>query len=198
MTIAGMSQVLGVTPTAIRNRLGRLVDSGMVERQAETGSRGRPRYFYQASIEAHKRLGQNYADLALALWDELMLTVKDSQLRRLLFGRVTDKLAEQYLSEVQGHEWQGRMVELGVILAERGIEAEVTFATPETLPILRQHSCPYYTLAAMDRTVCALERRMFEKVLGHNLRLSRCRLDGHRSCDFEAEPVFGPVVVHPV
>ena len=29
---------------------------------------------------------------------------------------------------------------------------------------------------------------MFEKVLGRGLRLSQCRLDGHRSCDFEAKP----------
>jgi hypothetical protein len=30
---------------------------------------------------------------------------------------------------------------------------------------------------------------MFEKVLGRGLRLSQCRLDGHRSCDFEAKPI---------
>ena len=35
---------------------------------------------------------------------------------------------------------------------------------------------------------CAMERKMFEKVLGRGLRLSQCRLDGHRSCDFEAKP----------
>ncbi len=35
---------------------------------------------------------------------------------------------------------------------------------------------------------------MFEKVLGRGLRLSQCRLDGHRFCDFEAKPeVAGPV-----
>jgi hypothetical protein len=34
-----------------------------------------------------------------------------------------------------------------------------------------------------------MERKMFEKVLGRSLRLSQCRLDGHRSCDFEAKPV---------
>jgi hypothetical protein len=33
-----------------------------------------------------------------------------------------------------------------------------------------------------------MERKMFEKVLGRGLRLSQCRLDGHRSCDFEAKP----------
>ena len=31
-----------------------------------------------------------------------------------------------------------------------------------------------------------------EKVLGRSLRLSQCRLDGHRSCDFEAKPITGP------
>ena len=195
ISIAALVDQSGVTPTAIRNRLSRLVESGMVERQAAVGGRGRPKYTYQASVAAHKRLGQNYADLALVLWDELMHAVEDRKLRRLLFGRVIDKLADQYRSEVRGDEWQGRMVELGSILAERGIETEVTNATDESLPILRQHSCPYYALAEVDRAVCALERKMFEKVLGRSLRLSRCRLDGHRSCDFEAKPMFDSFAV---
>jgi hypothetical protein len=32
---------------------------------------------------------------------------------------------------------------------------------------------------------------MFEKVLG-GAPLSQCRLDGHRSCDFEAKPIIEP------
>lgn len=197
ITIAALAQAMGVTPTAVRNRLGRLVEAGMVERRAESAGRGRPRYTYQASIEAHRSLGQNYTDLALVLWNELMHEVADRKLRRLLFGRVIEKLAEQFRSEVRGDEWQGRMVQLGSILAERGVEAEVT-ARDAALPILRQHSCPYYALAEVDRTVCALERKMFEKVLGQSLRLSRCRLDGHRSCDFEAKPDVSHLAVHPV
>ena len=86
-----------MTPTAVRNRLTRLVGSGMVERRSESGQSGPPEaHAYQASVEAHKKLGQNYADLAVALWGELMQAVEDRKLRRLLFGRVTDRLAEQY------------------------------------------------------------------------------------------------------
>ena len=59
----------------------------------------------------------------------------------------------------------------------------------ELIPILRQHSCPYYELAEADPAICALERKMFEKVLGRSLRLSQCRLDGDRFCDFQAKPV---------
>jgi predicted ArsR family transcriptional regulator len=192
LTVAEMGGALGVTPTAIRNRLTRLVGSGMVERRSETGARGRPRHTYQASAEAHKKLGQNYADLAVALWGELMQAVEDRKLRRLLFGRVTDRLAEQYRGQLRDEGWEGRMVQLGSILHDRGIEAEVTKTDGGLLPILRQHSCPYFALAEVDRAVCAMERKMFEKVLGRGLRISQCRLDGHRSCDFEAKPIVEP------
>ena len=84
------------------------------------------------------------------------------------------------------------MVQLGTILHDRGVEAEVTRGDGGSLPVLKQHSCPYHALAEVDRAVCAMERKMFEKVLGHGLRLSQCRLDGHRSCDFEAKPAVEP------
>ena len=102
-----------MTPTAVRNRLTRLVGSGMVERRTEHGGRGRPKHTYQASVEAHKRLGQNYADLALVLWDEMMRTVEDRKLRRLLFGRITERLAELYRAQITGDAWEGRLVQLG-------------------------------------------------------------------------------------
>jgi predicted ArsR family transcriptional regulator len=192
LDVAEMGRQLGVTPTAIRNRLTRLVGSGLVERRCLTGGRGRPKFTYQASAEAHKRLGQNYADLAVALWDEMMRTVEDRKLRRLLFARIIDRLADLYRAQVYGQEWEGRMVQLGTILHDRGIEAEVTWASEGGPPVLKQHSCPYYELAEVDHAICALERKMFEKVLGRSLRLSQCRLDGHRSCDFEAKPISGP------
>ncbi len=103
---------------------------------------------------------------ALGRDDEL---VADRKLRRLLFTRVTDRLAEIYRSQVSGHEWEGRLVQLTSVLHDRGIEAEVARDAGAAIPILRQHSCPYYELAEADRAICALERKMFEKVLGREL-----------------------------
>jgi predicted ArsR family transcriptional regulator len=192
LTVAELGDRLGVTPTAVRNRLTRLIESGMVERRTENGGRGRPKHTYQPSVAAQKLLGQNYADLAVILWDEMMRTVEDRKLRRVLFGRITERLAELYRAQVTGVEWERRMVQLGTLLHDRGIEAEVTRGEVGSLPVLKQHSCPYYELAEVDRAVCAMERKMFEKVLGRDLRLSQCRLDGHRSCDFEAKPSLAP------
>src|SRR5947209_2791836 len=128
LTVAEMSGALAVTPTAVRNRLARLVESGLVERRAVPSGRGRPRHVYQASVEAHRRLGQNYADLAVVLWDEMMGTVEDRKLRRVLFGRITARLAELYRAPVTGDEGEGRLVPLGSLLNDRGSEGEVTRA----------------------------------------------------------------------
>ncbi len=189
LTVAEMGTHLGVTGTAVRNRLARLLGTGLVERKSEHTGRGRPRHMYEASVLAKKGLGQNYAELAVALWDELMGTIPDRKLRRHLFIRVTERMADVYRSQVSGDEWEGRLVQLTGLLVDRGVEAEVAQHSGGAIPLLRQHSCPYYELAETDRTICALERKMFEKVLGRSLKLSQCRLDGDRFCDFEAKPV---------
>lgn len=199
LTVPEMATELGVTATAIRNRLTRLLGSGMVERRTEHGKRGRPRHSYQAGAEAHRRLGQNYADLAVVLWDEMMRTVEDGKLRRLLFTRITERLAELYRVEVAlGGEigWEDRLNRLEAALHHRGIEAEVARGVGPGEAFLRQLSCPYFELAEADSAICALERKMFEKVLGRALRLSQCRLDGHRSCDFEPKPILLPPPAH--
>lgn len=192
LTVAQMVLELGVTSTAVRNRLGRLVSCGMVERRTDTGGRGRPRHLYEASVEAHRRLGQNYADLAVALWAELMHEVSDRKLRRILFIRITERLADLYRSQVHGERWEERLIQLGSVLHDRGIETEVARRGVGLSPVLELHSCPYFELAETDRAICGLERKMFEKVLGHALRLSQCRLDGFRSCDFEAKVAAEP------
>jgi predicted ArsR family transcriptional regulator len=189
VTVVDMAARLGVTGTAIRNRLARLLGAGLVERKAEHHGRGRPKHTYEVSVLAQKQLGQNYADLAVALWEELMGTIPDRKLRRLMFIRVTDRMAEIYRGQVSSEEWEGRLVQLTNLLLDRGVEAEVAHDAGRTSPVLRQHSCPYYELAEADRGICALERKMFEKVLGRSLRLSQCRLDGDRFCDFEAKPI---------
>ncbi len=189
VTVVEMAARLGVTGTAIRNRLARLLGAGLVERRAESNGRGRPRHTYEVSVLAQKQLGQNYADLAVALWEELMGTIPDRKLRRQLFVRVTERMAEIYRGQVSGNEWEGRLVQLTNLLLDRGVEAEVAHNAAGAIPLLRQHSCPYYELAEADRSICALERKMFEKVLGRGLRLSQCRLDGDRFCDFEAKPI---------
>ena len=101
----------------------------------EHGGRGRPRHAYQASVEAHKRLGQNYADLAVVLWEEMMSTVEDRKLRRVSVhpdhrsaGRAVSRPGDAARSG------KGRLVQLTDLLHDRGVEAEVARDGGGTIP----------------------------------------------------------------
>ena len=66
-------------------------------------------------------------------------------------------------------------------------------------PVLTVLACPYPDLAEQDRTVCEVEQEVFAEVLGQDLRLDRCRLDGGQCCQFAAAAVgVQPVVVEGV
>jgi len=103
-----------------------------------------------------------------------------------LLRRVADKLADRYRRQMPGRDISERLEDLQRLLEERGVDVEID--QKGQLPVLRQHSCPYHELAEVDRTVCGIEMRMFEKALDSNLKLAQCRLDGHRCCEFEVRP----------
>jgi predicted ArsR family transcriptional regulator len=182
MTVHECVRVAAVTPTAVRHRLNRLMAQGLVERTEEHYGRGRPRHSYRLTEQAQEVLGQNYADLAVTLWNELK-TYEDRAVGMRVLRRVADRMAEQYRRQMPGQDVHERLVDLRKLLIDRGIDVEVD--ENGQLPVLRQHSCPYHGLAEVDRTVCGIELRMFEKALDSDLKLSQCRLDGHNCCEFE-------------
>jgi predicted ArsR family transcriptional regulator len=186
MTIHDMVELTDVTATAVRHRLSRLMAQGLVERNEQHEGRGRPRYSYRLTEEARVLLGQNYADLAKTLWRELK-RFENRAVGMKVLRRVADTLAERYRREMPGQGVQERLRGLQKLLSERGVDVEVD--NTGALPVLRQHSCPYYELAEADRTVCGIEMRMFEKALDSDLKLAQCRLDGHRCCEFEVRRV---------
>ena len=185
LTVGDLVKLGGVTATAVRYRLNRLMAQGLIERTEEHAARGRPRHNYHLTERAQVEGGQNYADLAQTMWSELK-SFEDRAVGMKLLRRVADKLAERYRRQMAGKDVHERLLDLKKLLSERGVDVEVDES--KKLPVLRQHSCPYYELAETDRTVCGIEMRMFEKALDSDLKLSQCRLDGHRCCEFEVRP----------
>jgi len=187
LTIEELIRELGITATAVRHRLNKLMGEGLIEKTIERGGRGRPRHVYQASAEAQRTLGQNYGDLAKVLWEVVRADVADPKLRGLLFRAIIERLADHYRAFVPDRgDLDRRMSDLRSLLAVQGVEVEVIAEAVggSDLPVLRQHSCPYHDLAEADPVICALERKIFEKVLGHGLTLRQSRQGAHRVCEF--------------
>lgn len=181
--VAELSAAMEVTATAVRQRLTRLLALGDIERKTERMTRGRPVHRYCLTEKGRRRSGSNFTDLAMALWQE-MRGIKDPEIRRGLLGRVSGRMASLYADQIHGSSLDERMESLAEVFRQRQIPFDVE--RTNDLPVLRAGACPYPDLAEQDRSVCSLERMMFSELLGQNVRLSNCRLDGHHCCTFDA------------
>jgi predicted ArsR family transcriptional regulator len=182
LSVLQMAEATSVTSTAVRQRLARLMDQGLVQREAMPQGRGRPSHRYSLTEKARRQAGSNFMDLAVVLWREIR-EVKDPHVRRGLLNRIADSLAALYAGRVKGRTVPERMESLAALFAERRVPVEMS--SRGELPVLTVRDCPYPELAEMDRGVCAMEKMLFSRLLEQDVKLSECRLEGHTCCRFE-------------
>jgi DeoR family suf operon transcriptional repressor len=181
VTISVLVAEMGVTATAVRQRLQRLMAEGLIERHAENKGRGRPNHRYSLTEKGERSAGTNFADMADVLWDEIK-SVENPEIRRGLLKRIAGRLAARYRNEVGGETLGDRMTALAGVMGERDIPFQVEQTS--ALPVLSVLACPYPELAMRDRSVCTMEKMMLSEILGESVRLSECRLDGATCCTF--------------
>lgn len=185
--IGQLAEAMDVTATAIRQRVNRLMRQGLVERtlqRQEEGlaGRGRPSHCYRLTDRGRRQAGDNFADLAMAMWKEIR-AIKDPEVRRGLLDRLAATMADAYRPQVSGATAEDRMESVSKLLSERGVPFSVD-KTSE-LPVLVAEVCPYPGLPEHDRSLCAMERLLFSKLVAQDVRLTGCRLDGASCCTFE-------------
>ncbi len=181
-TVQEICDELGVTATAVRQRLLRLQNLNFVGRKAVRRGRGRPFHAYSVTETGQRELGDNYSDLAMILWRELR-QIEDPRVRELVFERIREALVSKYGHLVQADTLDERFRQLGKVLSDRGFHVEVD--NTGQLPILRENNCPYLELAHSDPAICELEKEVFREVLGSEVELTQCCLDGHSCCEFQ-------------
>jgi len=182
-TIQAICADLGVTATAVRQRLARLQAMDLVARDLVRMGRGRPHYVYRVTDSALRELGDNYADLALILWRELR-RIEEPAVRARVASRVEEALVRQFGKVSDEAPLDDRMAQLTAALQGRGFHVELDQSG--LLPILRENSCPYLELASEDPGICELEQAVFRRVLGADVKRTQCCLDGHSCCEFQA------------
>ncbi len=185
-TIQNLCDDLGVTATAVRQRLKRLLTLGCIERDQVRGDRGRPYYVYRVTSLGLRELGNDYRELALLLWRELS-HIEESDVRGRLMSRLRSALVTRFGPKSVDRPLLERFRSLGQSLDEQGFQVDVDERNhgATTLPVLRAYSCPYHELAAEDSSICDLEQSVFEAVLGVPVTLSQCCRNGASCCEFE-------------
>ena len=212
MSVGELTEQLGVTATAVRQRIDRLLEKGLIEREKVVSGRGRPTYCYHLTHAGNQRAGADPADLVDALWNEV-ISIEDSALREQILAAVAKRLGRQLAQEAvdcctqdqpklstsagdssadasgsdqNAESLQQRLEQLSQSMVSRKIPMEVSIEGE--LPVVDMGNCPFPTLTDLskDRSMCRLEERMISEAIGQPMRLSSCRLDGDSCCQFSA------------
>lgn len=182
-TIKELEQLLGITTTAVRQHLTTLQAEGYIERKAVHNGVGRPHHTYTITEHAHGLFACHCDDLALTLLEEVF-ALEGKERTSLLLARVSNRLANRYASSVRSGILQERVEELATALYRRGVLAEVKTNEDDTIT-LHTYNCPYHDLAQEHREICEMDKAMLRQVLGSDVSLTNCMMDGHHGCSFE-------------
>ena len=184
LSVTDLMDRLEVTATAIRQRLDRLEESGLIERRKQGVGRGRPSFNYFLTAKGAQQAGVTYTDLAIALWTEIKL-IASTELKARLIERVSERIGGSFRELLTEGPIEERMHLMAGLLTNRRIPTCMTSGIG--LPILEVQVCPYPDLVGSDhdRSVCNMETKVLSSALGQEMELSQCRLDGHSCCQFK-------------
>jgi DeoR family suf operon transcriptional repressor len=184
MTVCELTESMGVTATAVRQRLNRLMALELVERSHAAEGRGRPSHHYLLTDSGRRSSANNFGDLAVVLWQEVQ-KIPDAAIRRQIISGAVERLAEKYESETSGTTVEARMQSVVKLFADRHIE--ISLETSDGLPVIKVDGCPYPTLAQDNRDICDMEQELLSKVIGQPIDRCQCRQDGDECCTYQAE-----------
>lgn len=181
-TIKDLELLLGVTTTAVRQHLGSLLGEGYIRRQSIHAGVGRPAHAYVLAEKARELFACHCDDLALTLLQEVFV-VEGAERAQLLLDRVGDRLAARYAGSVRALGLRDRVGEMAAALEQRGVLTDIAGPDANTI-VLTAYNCPFHELAQEHREICAMDEKMMQQVLGTDVSLSSCIMDGHARCSF--------------
>jgi predicted ArsR family transcriptional regulator len=185
-SIKDLELALGVTATAVREQVAGLIAQDIITARRVRGDVGRPFYVYSLTAKAQELFPKDYGELAHLLLQEILDLDGPDKLQQLL-DRVGDRLAAQYAGHLRGAELGEKLRALADLLVQKGIGADVQPDAAGVGFVLHANTCPYFAVVQDHREICDMEQQMLSRLLGADVVLGDCVLDGHAGCQFHVQ-----------
>ncbi len=185
LTTSDLSDMLGISATAVRRHLNTLEAQALVSHRTEQRGMGRPSFIYELTDRASDVFPQSYADFATNILRELMELDGPEKLGEL-FQRQQERRREQYVSRASGKTLSDRVASVARLL-----ESEGRMTTWERLSdgrfILREHNCPILKVAQEFDHPCRCEIDLLQDTLQAKVKRVGHIPDGDIACVYEIE-----------
>lgn len=189
MTVRQLTRALGVTATAVRQSISRLLTDGWIVRTQRRGPTGRPADVFAVSPRAARAYGTRPQDASKALVDAIMGELGLPAGRHVL-RRAGRGLAARLRPRVGEGSPRERLRKLAECLSEDGDIAEAKPADGEIR--LRVFNCPYGGRPDEHGEICEMERAAFSELVGQPLRLAVRHAERRPYCEFHLKEDAAP------
>jgi DeoR family transcriptional regulator, suf operon transcriptional repressor len=174
---------LGITVSAVRQHLDRMVDAGLVARRRAPQGRGRPPVRYSLASAGEALFPRSYGELTT----ELLRYVEDEDPAMVdrVFERRRRRRVEQAKRRLAGKTFPRRVAELTAILDEDGYLAEVVRRRDGSY-LVTEHNCAILGVAQRYGLACSTEIEFLREALPDAVieRVAH-KMAGQHVCSYE-------------
>jgi predicted ArsR family transcriptional regulator len=185
-TVRELGDMLGLTPSGIRQHLMVLEQSGLVGTREERGRVGRPALIYSLTAQGEAAFPTDYSLLSTILLDEMSAQSGPGGVSRVLHD-VAVRMAEPDIDQLNDASPEERLESACGIMRSRDIVAD--WERDGEHFILNERTCPYPEVARKNSAACVIDTAYVQELTGMKTRLTRCRVRGDDSCTYELNPV---------
>lgn len=171
---------LQITEMAVRRHLGSMERDGLIESKMIRQTLGRPTAVYGLTDTAEGMFPKSYSTLTLDLLDTLAEESGEDMVNHL-FERRKEKLTQRYKSEMQGKDFNQKVLRLAEIQNENGYMTECT-AQEDGSFVLKEHNCPISQIADQFNHACECELKLFETLLDTKVERTECLVEQGKRC----------------
>ncbi|HJM75699.1 MAG TPA: helix-turn-helix domain-containing protein [Dehalococcoidia bacterium] len=184
---------LGLAGATVRRHLDVLLRDDFISVEQVRGRTGRPRYAFSLTEQGAELFPHHYVRLTHRLLEEIVrLDVGETEgrdgltLADLLFDKMSERLAGEYASRVEGETIEQRVRSAATLLADEGLDFDVE-ATGDVVRLLGR-GCPCLKLSGQEQghISCGHDRRLLEQVIGARVTpLARDQLPSDFLCGYQ-------------
>ncbi len=184
-TAAALAERLDITAVAVRQMLGRLHETGLVDFEDSRESVGRPKRFWHLTEAGNNQFPDNHAGLTKDLIASISAVFGEMGLDQLISHREQAALNQYKLALDPHNTLEAKVEQLAAIRTVEGYMATSSRDAEGNLILIENH-CPICVAAKACQKLCRSELDVFQAALGPGAEVKRIEhiLKGARRCAY--------------
>lgn len=183
-TLDELSDMLGITKTAVKDHILKVEALGLLSFVDSKGGVGRPRRRYLLSQQGHDVFPKQYSWLSNVLLELLTQDFGKEEVA-VLMEKLADKVALSMKLKFHPSDSSAELLaKVTQTLNELGYRARLKQSDLRKGAIIEATNCVYHAVAKEHPELCGFDIRFIEKTSGMNVKLESCIARGGAVCRF--------------